>query len=240
MVQYISKTALVAEIERRIDEYSSSILKHYDACKEAKAQELGKILTILDTLEVKEVALDKEITNYISGNFFGSGTMGFFSNRTKEEPNDQDIALCAKHFFELGMCASNPIISADRGTAEKIIINLKRVEKDYRIDLTEEIEWLRNKAQKREQNRRKAEKLIQDYTKNFSNDIEQNVDGLSYLAHVPWLTPDQARSAVKIAREEIYEWLQKCLPSYILYCNDSVLKGTTQFIKDLKEAMNYD
>ena len=51
MTQYISKSAIKAEIKKRFDEYSSSILKHYDACKEAKAQELGKILIILDTLE---------------------------------------------------------------------------------------------------------------------------------------------------------------------------------------------
>lgn len=55
MTQYIDKDALVAKIKRRFDECSSSILKHYDACKEAKALELGKILTIIDTLEVKEV-----------------------------------------------------------------------------------------------------------------------------------------------------------------------------------------
>ena len=54
-------------------------------------------------IEVKEVNLEKEINDYISNNFFGSQTLGFFANRTKEEPNDQDIALCAKHFFELGL-----------------------------------------------------------------------------------------------------------------------------------------
>lgn len=151
MVQYIDKSALVAKIKKRFDEYSSSILKHYDACKEAKAQELGKILIILDTLDVKEVGLEKEINKYISDNFFGSETMGFFANRTKEEPNDQDISLCAKHFYELGIRTNNPITAADRGTAEEIIINLKRVEKDYRIDLTREIEWLRNQAKKGEE-----------------------------------------------------------------------------------------
>ena len=57
MEQYIPKSAVVAEIRKRFDEYTSSILKHYDACKEAKAQELGKLLTILDTIEVKEVNL---------------------------------------------------------------------------------------------------------------------------------------------------------------------------------------
>ena len=132
-MEYINKTALVAEIKRRIKEHHSGYL----VC-------LKDILSFLDTIEGKEIDLEKEINKYISDNFFGSETMGFFANRTKEEPNDQDIALCAKHFFEFGMRASNPITAADRGTAEKIIINLKRVEKDYRIDLTEQMEWLRS------------------------------------------------------------------------------------------------
>ena len=38
--------------------------------------------------------------------------------------------------------------AADRGMAEEIIINLKRVENDYNIDLTKEMEWLRNKTHK--------------------------------------------------------------------------------------------
>lgn len=38
--------------------------------------------------------------------------------------------------------------ASDRGTAEEIIINLKRVEHDYRIDLTKEIEWVRNQVKK--------------------------------------------------------------------------------------------
>ena len=54
--------------------------------------------------------------------------------------------IFAKHFFELGMAVSNPVTAADRGTAEEIIINLKRIEKDYHIDLTKEMEWLRNKV----------------------------------------------------------------------------------------------
>ena len=35
MKQYINKADLVAKIRRRFDEYSTSILKHYDAYKEA-------------------------------------------------------------------------------------------------------------------------------------------------------------------------------------------------------------
>ena len=48
------------------------------------------------------------------------------------------------------MRVNNLIIAADRGMAEEIIINLKRVEKDYRINLTKEIEWVRNQVKKGE------------------------------------------------------------------------------------------
>ena len=92
----------------------------------------------LNVLEVKEVELDftKEVDMWIKNN---GDTSGFF--------NVQELA---KHFFELGMRVNNPITAADRGTAEEIIINLKRVEKDYRIDLTKEITWVSNKVQKGE------------------------------------------------------------------------------------------
>lgn len=138
MKQYIDKDALSAKIKKRYDEYISSILRHYDACKEAKAQELGKILTILDTLEVKEVDLEKEILNYI-----GDEASCKHGKWTWYECNKM-----IRHFFELGLSRNNPITAADRGTAEEIIINLKRVEQDYHIDLTKEMEWVRNQVKK--------------------------------------------------------------------------------------------
>lgn len=95
MEQYIPKSAIVAKITKRFDEYSSSILRHYDACTEARASELGKILTILNTLEVKEVDLEKSISDWLSEGL----------------PNDEEeidyIKETAKHFFELGMAVSN-------------------------------------------------------------------------------------------------------------------------------------
>lgn len=102
MTKYIPLDALVAEIKRRMNENGG---------KQALPQYFGmveedlNILSFLDTLEVKEVDLEKEINKYISNNFFGSQTIGFYANRTKEEPNDRDIALVAKHFFELGLKA---------------------------------------------------------------------------------------------------------------------------------------
>ena len=90
MEPYIKKSALAAEIRKRFDKYSSSILRHYDACTEARASELGKILVILNTLEVKEVDLEKECSKYF-------------------EDNDlcvhDDYIKFARHFFELGLKA---------------------------------------------------------------------------------------------------------------------------------------
>ena len=53
----------------------------------------------------------------------------------------------------------------------------------------------------------KAEKFIQDYTRNCSNQSKWDVPNKSIIYIQPWLTPDDARKAVEIAREEIYEWL---------------------------------
>ena len=49
----------------------------------------------------------------------------------------------------------------------------------------------------------KAEKFISDYTRNCSNAIYDPYDtGDAITIHAPWLTPDQARKAVEIAKEE--------------------------------------
>lgn len=73
------------------------------------------------------------------------------SNNTGAELTWYDYEGIAKHFFELGLSVNNPTTASDRGTAEEIIVNLKRLEKDYRIDLTKEMEWLRNKVKKGEE-----------------------------------------------------------------------------------------
>ena len=58
----------------------------------------------------------------------------------------------------------------------------------------------------------KAEKFIQDYTKNCSNELESPLYANPKLNFYPWLTPDQARSAVEIAMEEtllnVAEWIK--------------------------------
>ena len=99
-MKLIDKDKIVAEIEKCYNEcLKRAKVIDYDYWN-AKADAYRNVLVILyGTLEVKNVGLEKKINKYISDNFFGSETIGFFANRTKEEPNDQDIALCAKHFF---------------------------------------------------------------------------------------------------------------------------------------------
>lgn len=94
-MELIDKSALVVEIEKRFDEYSRSILRHYDACTEARASELGKILVILNTIEVKKVDLEKEFDDYIKN---------IMDCDVQFEPFTR-LYNCAKHFYELGLKA---------------------------------------------------------------------------------------------------------------------------------------
>ena len=96
---------------------------------------------------------------------------------------------------------------------------------------------------KRKRNRTmsRAEKFIEDCTRNCSNEIEWNEGGLTCHDYVPWLTPDQARKAVEIEREEILNKVYKYIKDN-LYKNLYVYNGeagfpTFQFIEDIKQAM---
>ena len=73
----------------------------------------------------------------------------------------------------------------------------------------------------------KAEDFIKDNTKDCSN------VSLHIGEYYEWLTPDQARKAVEIAREEIYEWLKDNIYMYNGECEGD----RKAIIEDLKQAM---
>ena len=75
----------------------------------------------------------------------------------------------------------------------------------------------------------KAEKFIQNYTRNCYNYNSYAQDP------IPWLTPDQARRAVEIAREEIYEWLQEHSQEYVYWMDEEF--GKDDLINDLKKHL---
>ena len=78
----------------------------------------------------------------------------------------------------------------------------------------------------------KAEKFISDCTKNCSNEFEPKKAPPS--VYNPWLTPNEARKAVEIAKEEILEnvvnWIEN---------NFSLYEGISGYhvAKELKQAM---
>ena len=101
MKQYIDKSAIVAEIERRKEcirmAFSmQGILHGHDrAYASAQYDAFNSLLSFLDTLEVKDVDLEKEFDNY---------TKDILAWDVQFEPFTQ-LYNCAKHFFELGLKA---------------------------------------------------------------------------------------------------------------------------------------
>ena len=139
-MKLIDKDTLVAEIEKRknlcekivLDLRTQENKDYYQGIADAYKGVLG----LLDILEVKKWDIEKELSTYLEV--------------VKATDEDIDFVDFAKHFFELGMAVNNPIIASNRGIAEEIIVNLKRVENDYHIDLTKQMEWLRNIVKKGE------------------------------------------------------------------------------------------
>jgi len=85
----------------------------------------------------------------------------------------------------------------------------------------------------------KAENFIKENTKSCSSDII-GWDSNGLPIYTPWLTPDQSRKAVEIAREEIYEWLRNHIRNYAFMVTDE-FEGDIDVdtaINDLKQAMN--
>jgi hypothetical protein len=76
----------------------------------------------------------------------------------------------------------------------------------------------------------RAEKFIQDYTRRCYNYSSYEPDP------TPWLTPDDALSAVLIEREEIYDWLLNH-NDYITANGNVTSYNMEKLVEDLKQAM---
>ena len=102
MEQYISKSALVAEIEKRIKEREEEEKKGW-AYSRVKIVECEHILSLIDTLKVEEVDLEKEIKNEIDEYWYDNdyGAIQLHGGTITMEVSD--VKEIAKHFFELGL-----------------------------------------------------------------------------------------------------------------------------------------
>jgi len=80
-----------------------------------------------------------------------------------------------------------------------------------------------------------AKKFIEDYTRNCSNELDsfQTKTGAWVDTYHEWLTPEDARKAVEIAREEIYEWLSENFFNYF----EARCSMFEMCLDDLKQAM---
>jgi len=87
MAHLIDKDALVAEIERLVNNQDSVL--DYEAA-------LEDVRNFIDTLKVKEVDLEKYYHEFLQKEWFGNSHV-----RTVSEM----MAFTAKHFFELGLNA---------------------------------------------------------------------------------------------------------------------------------------
>ena len=103
MEQYIPKSALVAEIERRISNHNKE-LKHasdedfvssWASDEENQKLALTALIPFINTLEVKEVDLEKEFDDY---------TKDILACDIQWEPFTH-LYNCAKYFYELGLKA---------------------------------------------------------------------------------------------------------------------------------------
>lgn len=100
MEQYIDKAALVAEIEKLKEEYALCPTRnnYEDGLKEGRLIGYKDALNKINTFEVREVDLDKELKNLDDTLFDldGVAVKGATSYLTVEDVKD-----IAKHFFEL-------------------------------------------------------------------------------------------------------------------------------------------
>ena len=96
MAQYINKSVLVTEIERRIKTNKECMLglRNLDYYQ-GKVDALNDTISFLNTLEVKEVDLEKEINDYFI-------TVDLYEG---EKITENTFRKIAKHFFELGLKA---------------------------------------------------------------------------------------------------------------------------------------
>ena len=93
MEQYISKSALVKEIDRRIQFFTKESRNSNSDIVIA----LFGLRSFLDTLEVKEVDLEQEIQNHIKE------CLDVKFPTTDVELIKKDVAYTARLFFELGL-----------------------------------------------------------------------------------------------------------------------------------------
>ena len=111
MAQYIDKSALVAEIERKIKEGEAVVENVPSSAILGLIQAYKNVISFLDTIEVKEVD-EEPVSNDLEAEFviylkhkFNIPQEGNKLKTNGWNPSPYDLLDIAKHFFELGLKA---------------------------------------------------------------------------------------------------------------------------------------
>lgn len=107
-MELIDKAAVVAEIERRLDDYKDDYKHRGDIYASVLIEEVEDILFFLNTLEVKEVDLEKEseliangIMISVQSNKYGTNIY----NTKRNDFNHYHLQMAARKGIELGIKA---------------------------------------------------------------------------------------------------------------------------------------
>ncbi len=99
MAQYVDKDALIAEIEKVINEINLDIIEDWRRRLQRKRdiKVMKNILSLINTLEIKEVDLEKELQDHIRE------CLDIKFPTTDIELIKKDVEYTARKFFELGL-----------------------------------------------------------------------------------------------------------------------------------------
>lgn len=104
MAHLIDKDPIVAEIEKYIERAKAERVLYPKTILAAKnyllIEDYNKLLSFVNTLEVKDVDLEKELIEWHKEHFKKDGTFTEKSGFYLTNKSQMDIA---KHFFELGL-----------------------------------------------------------------------------------------------------------------------------------------
>lgn len=109
MAHLIDKNPLVEWVEKSIERAKAERVLHPKTILAAKnyllIEDYNKLLSFIDTLEVKEVDLEKEIDDYVNSNFSECEDGVLLSDANSTELTLLDVAPMARHFYALGLKA---------------------------------------------------------------------------------------------------------------------------------------
>lgn len=100
MSQYINKSAVVAEIEKLESRFQNGSDEDY---ADGYHYSLKLVKRILDTIEVKEVDIEKQVIDWWNAHY--SSKAYTFEGYAGHYVENSTLIEIAKHFFELGLKA---------------------------------------------------------------------------------------------------------------------------------------